>query len=397
MGGSDAVLQAGHGIVTACIADDETSAAVVVRTSGQGCSIHGCNLRGGGIGDALHLEIGCHNASCRAVLVGACIQRCARVGRSSYLSAGLNSTGTGQRERADGRLGGDAGLEPLAENLGQGIHDALALGGEGRRAVLALGQVADLRIATGQRDVLPQDDLIGIHGTGHGRPRRTVIEIGGLLIGGAVHGGGHDKDIALLGLHVRVLGEVAGDHAVVGSGQVSFGRGVHRAAQTAGDSFQLFLGGVAGKINSGIVQQNDLIIDLCVDVVVLRLVVHDKIHDVFLRCGCVRDGFRHLKAGMTCLGDGLEPFLLQACSGGFESFEGHKLVVCHISLLLCRCFVQLSAGKISSSILSVSAAETTSSCVIPLVDAEIVPSADTETPEPIFTPPSRVAVATGST
>lgn len=33
----------------------------------------------------------------------------------------------------------------------------------------------------------------------------------------------------------------------------------------------------------------------------------------------------------------------------------------------------------------------------PLVDAVIVPSAATEIPLPIFTPPSRVAVATGST
>ena len=336
MGCSHAVLQAGHGIVAACIADDEARPGVVVRASGQGCCISSSHLRGGRIGDTLDLPVGGGNAGGRAVLVGASIQRCARVGRSSYLSAGLNSTSTGQRERADGRLGGDAGLEPLAENLGQGIHNALAFGRESGRAVLALGQVADLRIATGQRDVLPQDDLIGIHGTGHGHPCRTVIEIGGLLIGGTVHGGGHDKDIALLGLHVRVLGEVAGDHAVVGCGQVSFGRGVYRATQTTRNSFQLFLGGIAGKVNGGIIQQDDRTFDLCVDVIVLRLVIHDQIHHIVLRFIDRRNGFGLAESGMARLGNRLEPFLLQACSGGFESFEGYKLVVCHISLLLCR-------------------------------------------------------------
>ena len=133
-----------------------------------------------------------------------------------------------------------------------------------------------------------------------------------------------------------MLCEVTGDHAVVRCGQIGLGRRIDCTAKPAGNSFQLFLGSIAGQVNSGIVQQDDLIIDLCVDVVVLRLVVHDKIHDVFLRCGCVRDGFRHLKAGMTSLGDGLEPLLLQAHRSGFESFEGYKLVVCHICLLLCR-------------------------------------------------------------
>ena len=336
MGCGHAVFQTGHSVVAASVADDEANAAVVVGASGQGCSIHGCNLRGGGVGDALHFEVGRYNTGRRAVLVGTSIQRCPGVGCSGHLGARLNRTGTGQGKGSDGRLSGDGGLQALGEDFGQGIHDALALGLESRRAVLALSQVADLRIATGQRDVVPQDHLVGIHAAGHCCPCGTIIEVCGLLIGRAVHGGGHDKDIALLGLCVLVLVEVAGDHAVVGCGQVSFGRGVYRATQTTRNSFQLFLGGIAGKVNGGIIQQDDRTFDLCVDVIVLRLVIHDQIHHIVLRFIDRRNGFGLAESGMARLGNRLEPFLLQACSGGFESFEGYKLVVCHISLLLCR-------------------------------------------------------------
>lgn len=149
VGGSDAVLQAGHGVVAACVTDDEASAAVVVGASGQRCSGHRRDLRSGRIGDALHLEVGRHNTGRRAVLVRTGVQRGGGVGRCSYLGASLNCTSAGQGEGADGRLCGNGGLKPLGEDFGQDIGHALALGREHRRAVLALGQVAHLSIATG--------------------------------------------------------------------------------------------------------------------------------------------------------------------------------------------------------------------------------------------------------
>ena len=304
MGCSHAVLQAGHGIVAACIADDEASAAVGVRASGQGCCISSSHLRGGRIGDTLNLPVGGGNAGGRAVLVGASIQRCARVGRSSYLSAGLNSTSTGQRESADGRLGGDAGLEPLAENLGQGIHDALAFGGENGRAVLALGQVADLRIATGQRNVVPQDHLICIHAAGHRHPRLAVVEVGGLLVGRVANGGRDHEDIALLDGHVGVRLEIRGDNRIIGCRQVFLRACIHRAANAARNGIQLFDGRVVAQVNGGIIQTDNLTADLCVDVVVPGLFIHDQIQDILLCLLCGRNLVGCFKTGVCRVRNG---------------------------------------------------------------------------------------------
>ena len=325
MGCSHAVLQAGHGIVAACIADDEARAAVVVRASGQGCCISSSHLRGGRIGDALDLPVGGGNAGGRAVLVGASIQRCARVGRSSYLSAGLNSTSTGQRERADGRLGGDAGLEPLAENLGQGIHDALAFGGESGRAVLALGQVADLRIATGQRDVLAQDDLIGINIAGHRHPRLAVVEVGGLLVGRVANGGRDHEDIALLDGHVGVRLEIRGDNRIIGCRQVFLRACIHRAADASRNGIQLFDGRIVAQVNGGIIQTDDFLTDLSVNVVVPGGSIHHQIQHIILRLIVGRNLLNFLEACMSRL-----------CNGGgdgtVDCLGRHAVCCIHLSV-----------------------------------------------------------------
>ena len=325
MGGSHAVFQAGNGIVAACITDDKSSAAVVVGASGQGCRISSGNLRGGSIGDTLNLPVGSGNAGGRTVLVGTGVQGSARVGRSSHLSAGLNSTRAGQRERADRRLGGDAGLEALAEDFSQRVHNALAFGGESGRAVLALGQVADLRIATSQRDVLAQDDLIGIDIAGHRHPSLAVVEVGGLLVGGAANGGRDHEDIALLEGHVSVCLEIRGDDRIIGCRQVFLRACIHRAADAARDGIQLVDGRIVAQINGGVIQTDNLIANLGVDVVVPGGIIHHQIQDIFLRLIVGRNLIDFLEACMSrfCNGGG---------DGSVDCLGRHAVCCIHLSV-----------------------------------------------------------------
>ena len=325
MGGSHAVLQTGNGIVAACITDDKASSAVVVRASGKGCCISSGNLRSGCIGDTFDFPVGSSNAGGRAVLVGTGVQGSARVGRSSHLSAGLHSTRAGQRERADRRLGSDAGLEALAEDFSQRVHNALAFGGESGRAVLALGQVADLRIAPGQRDVLTQDDLIGIDIAGHRHPSLAVVEVGGLLVGGAANGGRDHENIALLEGHVSVRLEIRGDDRIIGCRQVFLRACIHRAADAARNGIQLFDGRIVAQVHSGIIQTDDFLTDLSVDVVVPGGIIHHQIQDIFLRLIVGRNLIDFLEACMSrfCNGGG---------DGSVDCLGRHAVCCIHLTI-----------------------------------------------------------------
>ena len=321
---SGLVLQACHS-VTASITDDETSAAVVVGASSQRSGLSICDLGRRLVGDALNLPAGSYNCGVRTVLVGTGVQFSSAIRRSSDLSTSFDSLRSVQSKASDGGLRGDAGLEPLAENLGQGIHDALAFGGESGRAVLALGQVADLRIATGQRDVLAQDDLIGINIAGHRHPRLAVVEVGGLLVGRVANGGRDHEDIALLDGHVGVRLEIRGDNRIIGCRQVFLRACIHRAANAARNGIQLFDGRIVAQVNGGIIQTDDFLTDLSVNVVVPGGSIHHQIQHIILRLIVGRNLLNFLEACMSRL-----------CNGGgdgtVDCLGRHAVCCIHLSV-----------------------------------------------------------------
>ena len=190
---------------------------------------------------------------------------------------------------------------------------------------MPLGQVAHLRIATGQRDVIPQDDLISIDVAGHGDPRLAVVEVGGLLVGRVANGCRDHEDIALLDGHVGVRLEIRGDNRIIGCRQVFLRACIHRAANAARNGIQLFDGRIVAQVNGGIIQTDDFLTDLSVNVVVPGGSIHHQIQHIILRLIVGRNLLNFLEACMSRL-----------CNGGgdgtVDCLGRHTVCCIHLSV-----------------------------------------------------------------
>src|SRR5699024_8721639 len=204
------VLQAGYDVLVAAhVADHKALAAVVVGAGIQGRRIDAGDLLGALVGDALDRPVRGYDAGIvRAVLVRAFVEGAGGVTGLRQRGSGLHGLRAGQIKAADAGLSGTTRLKTLAQNLGQYVRNALALGFQGGGAVGSLGKVAKLRITAGQRDILPQDDLIRIHRASYSLPASTVVLIGRLLVGNAADDGSYDKHITGFWCHIAVLSEV---------------------------------------------------------------------------------------------------------------------------------------------------------------------------------------------